>query len=155
MEYFHILPALFPLLVHHMNSSCFKVKIVSCNAFLALSFYRSYDSISDTARYKHINIVSRKMTRNPSQDRVKAQRDPCFIKQKFIVFIPTLEVTHIVGKRIFKTFKTKKQEALIRMIIQAIEKCVHLSFARSIARLCHSFARSFAWSCSTGSRFND
>ena len=56
------------------------------------------------------------------------------MKQKFIVFIPTLEGTYIVGKCIFKTFKTKNQEALIRMIIQAIEKCVHLSFAPSITR---------------------
>ena len=56
------------------------------------------------------------------------------MKQKFVVCIPTLEVTHIVGKRIFKTFKTKNQEALIRIIIQAIEKCVHLSFAPSITR---------------------
>ena len=39
---------------------------------------------------------------DPLQDHVKSRRDPVFIKQKVIVFIPTLELTHIVGKRIFK-----------------------------------------------------
>ena len=40
------------------------------------------------------------MARDPLQDRVKSRRDPVFMKQKFTVFIPTLEVTHFVGKRI-------------------------------------------------------
>ena len=42
------------------------------------------------------------MARNPLQDRVKTQRDPVFINKKFTVIIPTLEVTHFVGKRILK-----------------------------------------------------
>ena len=93
--------------------------------------YRAY---SWSCLYVTCRLVSKKMARHPLQDRVKSRRDTVFIKQIFIVFIPTLEVTHIVGKRIFKTFKTKNQEALIRIIIQAIEKCVHLSFAPSITR---------------------
>ena len=42
------------------------------------------------------------------QDRVKSRRDPVFMEQKFRVLIPTLEVTHIVRKRIFKSFQTRK-----------------------------------------------
>ena len=57
-------------------------------------------------------LVSKKMARDPSQDRVKSLRDPVFIKQKFIVFIPTLEVTHIVGKPILETFQTRKTRQL-------------------------------------------
>ena len=67
--------------------------------------------------------VSKKIARDPLQDRVKLRRDPIFIKQKLIVFIPTLEVTHIVGKRIFKMFHTRKTR-----------KRVHSHFARFITR---------------------
>ena len=57
-------------------------------------------------------LVSEKMARDPLQDRVKSRRDPVFIKQKFIAFIPTLEVTHIFGKHIFKIFQKIKSRQL-------------------------------------------
>ena len=79
-------------------------------------------------------LVSMKMARDPSQDRVKSPRDPYFVKQRFIVLIPTLEVIHFLGKRIFETFHKKKEAAWTRTSIHVIENCVHLSFARSITR---------------------
>ena len=57
-------------------------------------------------------LVSKIMARDPLQDRVKSRRDPVFIKQRFTEFIPTLKVTHFVGKRIFKTFQTIKYRQL-------------------------------------------
>ena len=63
--------------------------------------------MSTSFRVEHrTRPVSKKMASDPVQDRVKSRRDPVFTKQKFTVFIPTLEVTHFVGKRIVKTFQT-------------------------------------------------
>ena len=52
------------------------------------------------------------MAHNPLQDRIKSQRDQIFFKQKFhsVESISStvhfkLEVTHIIGKRIFKTWQ--------------------------------------------------
>ena len=62
--------------------------------------------LSDFKYVLFFRPVSKKMARDPLQDRVKSRRDPIFIKQKVIVFIPTSRETNIFGKRIFKSFQT-------------------------------------------------
>ena len=77
------------------------------------------------------------MARNPLQDRIKSQCDPVFINKEFAVFIPTLEVTHFVGKRIFKHSRQEKTGSLDSNDNLRDRKCVHVSFVRSITRSRH------------------